>query len=116
MAWLRLTARGRAGHGSITNTQNSIGILSSAVARLSEHRWPLRLTKISSEMSESLERLGAPGILGDPLSLEGTVLAPVAGMLTSSVRHVANPTVRAGKSLRRHRPHGASDGRLTPAA
>lgn len=100
VAWLRLTARGRAGHGSITNTRNSIGILSSAVGRLSEHTWPLRLTKVSSEMTETLGQLGTPGILGDPRLLEDGVLAPVAGMLTSSVRHVANPTVlRAGKSL-----------------
>src|SRR5215218_4377382 len=44
MAWMRLTARGRAGHGSMINRQNAITTLAEAVARIGAHDWPVRLT------------------------------------------------------------------------
>ena len=44
MAWVRLTARGRAGHGSLINRDNAITALATAVARIGAHEWPVRLT------------------------------------------------------------------------
>src|SRR5690348_3612033 len=43
-AWLKLTAHGRAGHGSKVNRANAVSRLAAAVARIGEHRWPVRLT------------------------------------------------------------------------
>src|SRR5690606_8639888 len=43
-AWLRLTARGRAGHGSRVNRANAVTRLAAAVTRIGEHTWPVRLT------------------------------------------------------------------------
>lgn len=40
MAWLRLTARGRAGHGSLPNDENAIVRLSAAIGRIDVHVWP----------------------------------------------------------------------------
>ena len=40
----RLTARGRAGHGSMINRDNAITALAAAVARIGAHEWPVRLT------------------------------------------------------------------------
>jgi acetylornithine deacetylase/succinyl-diaminopimelate desuccinylase-like protein len=40
LAWLRLTARGRAGHGSLPNDQNAIVRLSAAIGRIDSHVWP----------------------------------------------------------------------------
>ncbi|MCZ9336200.1 peptidase dimerization domain-containing protein, partial [Streptomyces sp. TRM76130] len=42
--WLRLTARGRAGHGSKVNRENAVTRLAAAVTRIGEHEWPLRPT------------------------------------------------------------------------
>ncbi|MGQ4417967.1 M20/M25/M40 family metallo-hydrolase, partial [Streptomyces sp. SAS_269] len=42
--WLKLTARGRAGHGSKVNKENAVTRLAAAVTRIGEHEWPLRLT------------------------------------------------------------------------
>src|SRR6516165_7245373 len=42
-AWLRLTARGRAGHGAKPNPENAVTRLSAAMARIGTHRWPVRL-------------------------------------------------------------------------
>src|SRR3954453_2998337 len=41
MAWMKLTARGRAGHGSMLNDDNAVARLTAAVARLGAHRWPI---------------------------------------------------------------------------
>ncbi len=43
MAWLRLTARGTAGHGSMVNPDNAVTELAEAIGRLGRHEWPVRL-------------------------------------------------------------------------
>jgi acetylornithine deacetylase/succinyl-diaminopimelate desuccinylase-like protein len=40
MAWLRLTAHGRAGHGSLPNDENAIVRLAAAIGRIDAHVWP----------------------------------------------------------------------------
>jgi acetylornithine deacetylase/succinyl-diaminopimelate desuccinylase-like protein len=40
MAWLRLTAKGRAGHGSVPNDENAIVRLAAAIGRIDGHAWP----------------------------------------------------------------------------
>jgi len=40
MAWLRLTANGRAGHGSVPNDENAIVRLADAIGRIDTHVWP----------------------------------------------------------------------------
>ena len=40
IAWLRLHASGRAGHGSVPNSENAIVRLAEAVSRISSHVWP----------------------------------------------------------------------------
>jgi acetylornithine deacetylase/succinyl-diaminopimelate desuccinylase-like protein len=43
IAWLRLTARGTAGHGSMIQPDNAVTELAEAVARIGRHEWPTRL-------------------------------------------------------------------------
>ncbi len=93
--WMRLTARGQAGHGSMINEQNAVTTLAEAVARLGRHRFPLVLT------DSVVEFLGAiseeTGIAFDPESsdLEGTIekLGPMARMLKAMLHDTANPTM-----------------------
>lgn len=40
IAWLRLTAHGRAGHGSVPNDENAIVRLAEAIERIAAHKWP----------------------------------------------------------------------------
>ncbi|SOC54471.1 M20/M25/M40 family metallo-hydrolase [Ornithinimicrobium cerasi] len=40
IAWLRLHARGRAGHGSVPNPENAVVRLAEAIARIDAHPWP----------------------------------------------------------------------------
>lgn len=82
-AWMRLTARGTAGHASKVNSDNAVRHLVAALARIGEHRWPLRvpgpvldyLRTVGDALGvgvdpadpeASIERLGAPGAIVAP--------------------------------------------------
>src|SRR5215467_12246746 len=43
MAWMRFTARGTAGHGSMIQPDNAVTELAEAIARIGRHEWPIRL-------------------------------------------------------------------------
>src|SRR3974390_930312 len=43
MAWMRLTARGKAGHGSMIQADKAGTELAEAIGRLGRHEWPVRL-------------------------------------------------------------------------
>ncbi|MFD7924116.1 M20/M25/M40 family metallo-hydrolase [Streptomyces sp. NPDC059740] len=99
-AWLRLTAHGRAGHGSKVNHANAVTRLAAAVTRIGEYRWPLRLTPTVRAALTELAALfevtdvetdpDAPGFDVDAL-LES--LGPAAELVRPTVRNSANPTV-----------------------
>ncbi|MET7934398.1 M20/M25/M40 family metallo-hydrolase [Streptomyces sp. NPDC005322] len=96
-AWLRLTARGRAGHGSKVNRDNAVTRLAAAIARIGEHRWPMRLTPTVKAALTELAAL--QGIPADPdaadFDLDGLLakLGPAAALVEATVRNSANPTV-----------------------
>ncbi|OIV35350.1 hypothetical protein BIV57_22140 [Mangrovactinospora gilvigrisea] len=96
-AWLELTARGRAGHGSKVNADNAVTRLAAAITRIGEHRWPVRLTPV---VREALRELGkAVGVAIDPDADGFDVDAAVASLgeagklVGSTVRNSANPTM-----------------------
>ena len=93
MAWLKLTAHGRAGHGSMRNDDNPVTRLAGAVARLGDHEWPIRLTPAIEAL---LARVGdLSGIEPTPENVEDLVaeFGSAGRMLGAVIRHTANPTV-----------------------
>ncbi|HEU5155823.1 MAG TPA: M20/M25/M40 family metallo-hydrolase [Streptosporangiaceae bacterium] len=93
MAWLRLTATGTAGHGSMVNPDNAVTALAAAVARLGEHQFPIRLTKT---VRAFLERVcEAYGVAFDPDNPEESIkgLGSAARMIGATLRNTVNPTV-----------------------
>ncbi|HKY56755.1 MAG TPA: M20/M25/M40 family metallo-hydrolase [Aeromicrobium sp.] len=89
MAWLRLTARGTQGHGSMANPDNAVNHLARALASLADHAWPedtgpsmrLLLAKVreltgASSVAEALEHFG-----------------PAARMIGAGVRNTTNATM-----------------------
>ncbi|WP_433274121.1 M20/M25/M40 family metallo-hydrolase [Actinosynnema sp. CS-041913] len=94
---LRLTARGRAGHGSRRNTDNAVVHLLGALGRLAALEHPVRLTPA---VRAFLERTGeALGVAVDLSDVDGTLarLGPAAALAESTVRNSTTPTVlRAG--------------------
>src|SRR3954452_11802507 len=59
LAWMKITATGRAGHGSMVNDDNAVTALCEAVARLGRHTFPVRVTKtVRTFLNEVSEALG----------------------------------------------------------
>ena len=93
LLWMRLTARGRAGHGSMVHDENAVTTIANAVARLGSHQFPLILTDtVEQFLSAVAEETGLAFDTGD---LEGAVakLGPMARMLGAVLRDTANPTM-----------------------
>ncbi|WP_328548533.1 M20/M25/M40 family metallo-hydrolase [Streptomyces platensis] len=98
-AWLKLTARGRAGHGSKANRDNAVSRLAAAVARIGAHDWPVRLTPTVRAALRELAALygvdtdvDAPDFDVDALLSR---LGRAAELVEPTVRNSANPTMLA---------------------
>ncbi|MGW2033709.1 M20/M25/M40 family metallo-hydrolase [Streptomyces sp. NPDC001761] len=92
-AWLKLTARGRAGHGSKVNRENAVTRLAAAVTRIGEHEWPLRLTPtVRAALTELAALYGIDPDFTDVDQLLEK-LGPAARLVESTVRNSANPTM-----------------------
>ena len=91
--WLKLTARGRAGHGSKVNKENAVTRLAAAITRIGEHEWPLRPTPtVSAALTELAALYGIEGGLDDVDALLEK-LGPAAKLVEATVRGSANPTM-----------------------
>ncbi|MFJ6985672.1 MULTISPECIES: M20/M25/M40 family metallo-hydrolase [unclassified Streptomyces] len=91
--WLRLTARGRAGHGSKVNRENAVTRLAAAVTRIGEHTWPTRLTPtVTAALTELAAVYGVEPDLTDVDALLEK-LGPAAKLVEATVRNSANPTM-----------------------
>ncbi|UOZ04312.1 M20/M25/M40 family metallo-hydrolase [Amycolatopsis sp. WQ 127309] len=92
-AHLRLTARGRAGHGSRPNDENAVTRLVDALHRIAAHQWPVSPTPT---VQAFLERTGAAlGIPVDLSDVDATVaaLGPAGGLVVPTVRNSTTPTM-----------------------
>src|SRR6266568_1245003 len=93
IAWLRLTARGTAGHGSMLQPDNAVTELAEAIARIGRHEWPVRLTpSVTAFLEAACDALG----ISLPRNEPATVLAkigPIARMIGATLTNTANPTM-----------------------
>ncbi|RZB16975.1 M20/M25/M40 family metallo-hydrolase [Streptomyces sp. F001] len=91
--WLKLTARGRAGHGSKVNRENAVTRLAAAIARIGAHEWPLRLTPtVRAALTELAALYGIDTDLSDVDALLDK-LGPAGKLVEHTVRSSANPTM-----------------------
>ncbi len=92
LAWLRLVAHGRAGHGSQINEDNAVTRLAAAVTRIGTHRWPLDITPTVRAFLDGVEEItGVPLDPDDPDALVAT-LGSTARFVGATLRNSANPT------------------------
>jgi acetylornithine deacetylase/succinyl-diaminopimelate desuccinylase-like protein len=117
IAWMRLTAQGKAGHGSMINDDNAVTKLAEAVARLGRHEFPIHVTKTVRAFLDSVGE--AFGVELDPDDMEGTVakLGPMARIIGATLRNTANPTMLEAGYKHNVIPqyaHANVDGRFLP--
>jgi acetylornithine deacetylase/succinyl-diaminopimelate desuccinylase-like protein len=117
LAWMRLHARGQAGHGSMLNADNAVTRVAQAVARIGAHEFPVTLTPtVRDFLTEVCE---AMGIEFDPNEPEAAVaqLGPLARFIGATLKHTANPTMLEAGYKSNVIPERASaviDGRFLP--
>jgi acetylornithine deacetylase/succinyl-diaminopimelate desuccinylase-like protein len=92
LAWMRLKARGAAGHGSMVQDDNAVTALTAAVTRLGEYDWPIEVTSTVRQFVDELAATGIELDLGDP---QGSAhqLGSFARMFGATIRNVTNPTM-----------------------
>lgn len=127
VCWLRLTARGQAGHGSVPLADNAVVKLARAISRLGSTELPLHLTPVVEAMLDSFVEAGGP-LLGEAIKqvmaqgarredLERLLPPEKAASLAATLRNTVSPTVLAAGSKTNVIPALATaevDGRMLP--
>ena len=93
LLWIKLIARGTAGHGSRLIPNNAVTKLAEAVATLGRRDWPIRLTDTTTQLLGELARLMGvdPEVVGPDELVLSTGTA--AGFIQATLRTTSNPTV-----------------------
>ena len=95
MKWMRLTARGRAGHGSMIHDNNAVTAVAEAARELGRHQFPIVLTdSVEQFLAAVAEETGYTFDMDSP-DLEGAIakLGPIARIVGATLRDTANPTM-----------------------
>lgn len=91
LIWIRLVAKGRAGHGSRLHDDNAVVKLADAVSAIGRTSWPVRLTPTTRALLQGLSDLtGRP--TDDPDAL-AAASGPAEAFLRSTFRTTTNPTM-----------------------
>lgn len=90
IAWLRMTATGTAGHGSMRNDDNAITTLAKALVRIGEHEWPQEPGPSMQILLEKVREL--TGDEGTPAELLAH-FGPAIRMVGAGLRNSTNATM-----------------------
>ena len=115
--WMKLTASGRAGHGSMMNPENAITRISEAVSKLGKFEWPQRYTKTVKQLFKKIAE--ATGKTYDEKDLRPLLaeIGPMARMIGATLQNTANPTMLEAGYKANVIPQSANaviDGRFLP--
>ena len=115
--WMKLTAKGDAGHGSFINNSNAVTKLGEAIARIGSYEWPQRETKIGGIFFRKIAEL--TGEVYDPANVRPLLrhIGTAARMLGATIQNTANPTMLEAGYKANVIPQTASavvDGRFLP--
>jgi len=115
--WIKLTAKGTAGHGSFINRNNAVTKVADAVARIGAYEWPQLETKTSKVFFRKIAEL--TGDKYDPKNVKPLLhhLGDAVKMLGATISNTANPTMLEAGYKVNVIPQSASamvDGRFLP--
>lgn len=115
--WMKLTATGRAGHGSMMNDENALTAISEAVSKIGKFHWPQRYTETVKILFKRIAQ--ATGKPYDEKDLRPllTEIGPTARMIGATLQNTANPTMLEAGYKANVIPGSASaviDGRFLP--
>jgi acetylornithine deacetylase/succinyl-diaminopimelate desuccinylase-like protein len=93
MAWMRLTARGRAGHGSMINPDNAVTRIAEAVARIGAYEWPVRLTPTMRTLLGTVGALAGTDVTPENARDLVEEFGEATRMLGAVISNTTNPTM-----------------------
>jgi acetylornithine deacetylase/succinyl-diaminopimelate desuccinylase-like protein len=93
IAWMRLTAEGRAGHGSVVNDENAVTEIAAAVTRIGRHEWPPRLSPTAERMVQEIGAAFGFELDLQDLGMLAQQIGPLARFIGAGTRNVSNPTM-----------------------
>ncbi|WP_167002827.1 M20/M25/M40 family metallo-hydrolase [Mumia sp. ZJ430] len=115
LAWMRLSAQGTAGHGSMVRDNNAVTAIARAVAAIGDHEWPYEPGPSMQILLDKVRELtGAAGASTEELLAE---FGPTARMIRAGMRNISNPTMLdAGYKVNviPGEAHAHVDGRFLP--
>ena len=115
--WMRLTAEGVAGHGSMVNNANAVTRLSEAIAKIGNYTWPQRITKTSDLFFQKISEISGKPYDKNNLQPLIDVVGPMGKMIGATLCNTTNPTMLEAGYKANVIPQSASavvDGRTLP--
>jgi acetylornithine deacetylase/succinyl-diaminopimelate desuccinylase-like protein len=115
--WMRLSAEGRAGHGSMMNPENALTRISEAVSAIGNYAWPQRYTKTVITLFKKIAEV--TGKKYDEKDLRPLLpeIGSMARMIGATLQNTANPTMLEAGYKANVIPQSAQaviDGRFLP--
>jgi acetylornithine deacetylase/succinyl-diaminopimelate desuccinylase-like protein len=117
IAWLRLRAKQRAGHGSLLHPDNAVSDVARAVARIADHDWPVQLTPTVSRFLEVMSEITGHDVAQTDQAGLVEVLGTLGFLVGATMQNTANPTMLAAGYKVNVIPNEAEaciDGRFLP--
>lgn len=91
--WMKLTASGLAGHGSMVNRENAVTRLAEAISRIGNYKWPLRLTRTNELFLSKVAELTGKKFDKNDLSPVIDELGSMSRMIGATLNNTANPSM-----------------------
>ncbi len=108
IAWLRLHASGRAGHGSVPNHENAIVRLAEAISRISAHPWPREYVASVRQLLDGLSELTGVAYTDDDPEDLLRHLGGAQGFVRGTLQDTANVTMASAGYKHNVIPQGAT--------
>ncbi|MFM8843206.1 MAG: M20/M25/M40 family metallo-hydrolase [Actinomycetota bacterium] len=115
--WMKLTANGLAGHGSMVNRENAVTRLADAISRIGIYSWPQRITKTNEAFLKKVAELTGKKYDSNDLTPVLEELGSISRMLGATLNNTANPSMLEAGYKANVIPQTASavvDGRTLP--
>ena len=96
IAWLRLRAHGRAGHGSVPNGENAVVRLAEAIARIDAHVWPREYIASVRQLLDGLSALTGVAYADDAADELFGHLGGARGFVMGTLQDTASFTMLGG--------------------
>ncbi len=90
IGWMRLTAKGTAGHGSMRNSDNAVSHLARSLVAIADHEWPEEPgPSMQALLAKVTELTGTDGSAEEIM----THFGPAIRMIGAGIRNSTNPTM-----------------------